>query len=71
MFTPMSTMPDTSVDSIQNYKALLLGDVSSDWMPPTMMRPEAAIVPDTNTASRFGAEYKSCPRVSGDGPGQH
>jgi hypothetical protein len=42
-------MPDTTVDSVQNYKALLMGDVSGDWMPPTMMRPEAAIVPDTNT----------------------
>jgi hypothetical protein len=51
-FTPMSTMPDTTVDSTQNYLALLLGDVSGDWLPPTMARPVEAIVPDPATSVR-------------------
>ncbi len=45
VFTPVSTNPDTTIDSVQDYKALLLGDVSGDWMPP-FGRPLEAINPD-------------------------
>ncbi len=38
VFTPASTQPDTNIDSVQDYKALLMGDVTGDWMPP-LMRP--------------------------------
>ncbi|MEO7539763.1 MAG: cohesin domain-containing protein, partial [Pyrinomonadaceae bacterium] len=35
-FTPVSTTPDTLIDSTQNYKALLMGDVNGDWSPFVM-----------------------------------
>ena len=50
-FTPASTTPDTTLDNVQNYTALLMGDVNGDWTPP-MMRPDSSIVPDTRNAVR-------------------
>ena len=50
-FTPVSTTPDTTVDNVQNYTALLMGDVNGDWMPP-LMRPDVSIIPDTRNAVR-------------------
>ncbi len=32
-FTPASTMPDIRTNSIQDYLALLIGDVNADWLP--------------------------------------
>ena len=48
VFTPTMTTPDTNVDSVQDYQALLMGDVNGDWMPPSSMRPEAPMVPGSN-----------------------
>ncbi len=50
-FTPVSTTPDTTVDSVQNYKALLLGDVNGNWSP-LGPRPFAPVDPDSLTAVR-------------------
>ena len=50
-FTPVSTMPDTTVDSVQNYKALLMGDVNGSWTPMGP-RPFESINADSKTAVR-------------------
>jgi len=49
VFTPTTTTPNTFVDSVQNYTGLLMGDVNGDWMPPSSMRPDAVILPDSNS----------------------
>ncbi len=51
VFTPDSTTPDTTIDSTQDYLALLMGDVNGDWMP-FPPRPFALIDPDPKTAVR-------------------
>ncbi len=41
-FTPASTTPDTTVDGVQDYLALLMGDVNGDWTSvPPVARPAA------------------------------
>jgi hypothetical protein len=51
MFTPSVFSPDTNVDSVQDYSALLTGDVNGDWMPAGM-RPTGSIISDGRGAIR-------------------
>ena len=54
VFAPVSTNPDTTIDSVQDYKALLLGDVSGDWMPPASRPASKSLSPDLeDRRSRF------------------
>ncbi len=49
-FTPDSTTPDTTVDSVQNYKALLKGDVNGDWTPTLVRHAQESILPGSGDA---------------------
>ncbi len=60
VFTPVSTNPDTTIDSVQDYKALLLGDVSGDWMPPSS-RPLESVKPDLKYAVRVSVPSVKAP----------
>jgi hypothetical protein len=51
IFTPPSTTPDTNIDSTQDYRGLLMGDVSGDWTP-TAARPGSSLSPDGSNAVR-------------------
>lgn len=43
VFTPESTMPDTTQDNVQDYEATLFGDVNGDW-DPAGARPAGALI---------------------------
>ncbi len=57
-FTPPSTTPNTVAGGVQNYQALLMGDVNGDWLTGPAARPEAqtanavrASLPTSETAT--------------------
>ena len=56
-------MPDTTIDSVQNYNALLMGDVNGDWTSMVMC-PQASIVPNDRNAIRVSVRDAKGPRGS-------
>jgi len=59
VFTPPSTMPDTNVDTVQNYAALLMGDVNGDWMPVPPMQPDSSLPSTGNSILAALADTKA------------
>ena len=59
VFTPPSTMPDTNLDTMQNYAALLMGDVNGDWVPNPPMQPDSSLPPTENSILAALADTKA------------